>query len=120
MAATQIASRQQKGLSFTLTDGATVSIDPSKGHRFYHSGSTGRTFGAPGTGYDGQQIVIVTKNTGGGSVTHSLTTGSAGAFRFGSDITALSATAAGKTDYLTAVYHATDDRWDVVGYSKGY
>lgn len=120
MSATQIASRQQKGLTVVLTDGATVSIDPADGHRFYLSGSTGRTLGAPGTGYDGQQIVIATKNTGGGSITHSLTTGSSGAFRFGSDITALSATEAGKTDYITSIYHAADDRWDVVGYSKGY
>lgn len=120
MAATQISSRQQKGLTFVLTDNTTVSISPAAGHRFYHSGSVGRTFGAPGTGYDGQQIVISTKNTSGGSITHTLTTGSAGAFRFGSDVTALSATAAGKTDYITAIYHGTDDRWDVVGYSKGY
>ncbi|HUF02790.1 MAG TPA: hypothetical protein VMM38_01300 [Aridibacter sp.] len=105
----------------TLTDAATVAIDPKLGHRFYHSGSTGRTFSAPGTdGYDGQQIVIAMKNAGGGDITHTLTTGSAGAFRFGAGITGLTATAAGKTDYITADYQAVDERWDVVGYAKGY
>ncbi|HUF02791.1 MAG TPA: hypothetical protein VMM38_01305 [Aridibacter sp.] len=105
----------------TLTDDAPVAIDPALGHRFYHSGSTGRTFSAPGTGgYNGQQIVVAMKNSGGGDITHTLTTGSAGAFRFGAGITGLTATAAGKTDYITAINHAVDQRWDVVGYSKGY
>ncbi len=105
----------------TLTDAATVSVDPADGHRFYHSGSSARTFAAPGTGgYKGQQLVIAMKNTGGSGITHTFTTGSAGAWRFGADITGISELASGTTDYVTAVYHDTDQRWDIVGYSKGY
>lgn len=103
----------------TLTDGATVSIDARAGTKFYHSGTTGRTFSAPTSPSSGQQIVIAMKNTSGADITHTFTAGASG-WRYGSDITALSAVAAGKTDYLTAVWNSTDSRWDIIGYVKGY
>lgn len=105
---------------FTLTDAATIAVDANKASKFKVSIATGRTIGAPSNGSDGQQIVLRIKNTSGGAVTLTLTTGSASSFRFGSTITALSDIAAGKTDYITAFYDATDDRWDVVGYAKGF
>jgi fructose-1,6-bisphosphatase/inositol monophosphatase family enzyme len=49
-----------------------------------------------------------------------LQTGFAYAFRFGSDITGLTATASGKTDYIGAVFNLTDQRWDVVAVTKGF
>jgi hypothetical protein len=47
-----------------------------------------------------------------------LTTGSAGAFRYNGTITVLPATAAGKQIAFTAEYHLADNRWDVLGYAN--
>jgi ATP-dependent protease ClpP protease subunit len=44
----------------------------------------------------------------------------AGGFRFGTDITALTATASGKIDYIGCIYNATDTKWDVVAVTKGF
>lgn len=103
----------------TLTDAATIATDASLGNRFRCSSATDRTLGAPTNPTDGQQCLWRWKNTDAASHTLTLASG-AGGFRFGSDITALSATAAGKADYITAEYNATDDRWDIIGYLKGY
>ena len=43
-----------------------------------------------------------------------------GGFRFGTDITALTATTSGTFDYIGAIYNGTDSFWDIVAYSKGY
>jgi hypothetical protein len=103
-----------------LTDAATVAIDATQGQtRFTLESGSSRTLGAPGAGYSLQPLVFAMKNTGGGSITLTLTTGSVDSFRFTADITGLTATPAGKTDYLTFLYHAADQRWDVVGYVKG-
>ena len=100
-----------------LTDGATVTIDPAKGHRFVLSGSVGRTLAVGAAGYDGQTITIRWKNTGGSPITHTLDVGAANKFRFLGTANALNATAAGVSEYIVAQYHDADDRWDVIGYS---
>lgn len=102
-----------------LTDASTIALDASLGNRFRCSSAVDRTLGAPSNGTDGQQIVIRWKNTDSNPHTLTLTTGTGG-FRFGSDITTLSATVAGKADYITAEYNSSDNRWDLLGFIKGY
>lgn len=108
-----------KRLVVPLTDASTVTINPALAHEFTLSTGNSRTFGAPGTGYDGQKIFIAWKNTSGTTITITLTTGSAGSFAFLGSATGLASTPAGTTEYIMARYHATDDRWYVIAYS-GY
>lgn len=100
-----------------LSDGATVTVDPTQGNRFTLESALGRNLDMSGAGYDGQLIVIRFKNTGGSPITHSLVTGAANKFRYLGAANSLAATAAGATDYIAVQYHAADSRWDVVSYS---
>jgi hypothetical protein len=102
-----------------LTDGATVDLDASLGSVFTLSAGGNRTILAPTNATNGQKIII-RHLASGADRTLSLTTGSAGAFRFGTDITALTATTSAKTDYIGCVYNGADSRWDVVAVSKGF
>lgn len=103
----------------TLTDAATIATDASAGNRFRVSSATDRTLGAPTNPTDGQECTWEWKNTD--SIPHTLTLASgADGFRFGSTITALTATSAGKIDRITAVYQGTDLRWDVIAYVKSF
>jgi hypothetical protein len=102
-----------------LTDGANVAIDASLGSVFTLTAGGNRTILAPTNATSGQKIII-RHLASGADRTLSLTTGSAGAFRFGTDITALTATTSAKTDYIGCVYNAADSRWDVVAVSKGF
>ena len=117
VAGTQRATRGVNGVS-ALTDGATVNIDASLGNTFTLLAAGDRTIAAPSNPVDGQKIVIRHKASGANR-TLTLTTGANG-FRFGTDITALTATTSGLTDYIGCIRNATDSRWDVVAYSKGY
>lgn len=103
----------------TLTDGATVALDASAGKVFLLSAAGDRTILTPSNPAAGRGIVIA-HTASAAARTLALTTGSAGAFAFGSDITALSQTASGKTDYIGAIYNATIDRFLVISYAKGY
>ena len=107
------------GQIVNLVDGASVPLDAALGRVFYLDAAGDRTIAVPDNAGQGQSITIMHHANGGGR-TLSLTTGSAGAFRFGSDITALSATVSGKTDYIGCSYNSIDDRWDVIAYVKGY
>lgn len=103
----------------TLTDGATVNVDASAGKVHWLTAAGDRTIAAPTNAVAGRGVII--KHTAsGGARTLSLTTGSAGSFRFGSDITALSQTVSGKTDVIGCLYDSAADRWDVVSYVKGF
>jgi hypothetical protein len=103
-----------------LTDGATVNLDASAGRLFTLTAAGNRTIAAPtGAGFDGQELVIA-HTASGGSRTLALTTGSTGAFAFGTTITALSATTSGTTDYITCTYSTAAQRWRVVQYVKGF
>ena len=106
------------GTTVTLTDGASVALDARLGSVFRLDADGSRTLGAPSGPTDGQKIVIQHFAVDGNR-TLTLTTG-AGGFRFGTDITALSVTTSGTTDYIGAIYNPTDDRWDVVAYTKGF
>ena len=101
-----------------LTDGATVALDASLGNVFKLTAAGNRTILAPSSPTAGQKIII-RHLASGGARTLSLTTG-AGGFRFGTDITALSATGSGLTDYIGCVYDSVDNRFDVVAVAKGY
>lgn len=102
----------------TLTDGATVALDASLGNIFSIATTGNRTILAPTNAVNGKKIVIRHFATSADR-TLSLTTGSSGAFAFGDDITALSATTASKWDYIGCIYNSTSARWHVVAYAKG-
>lgn len=106
-----------KRLPITLVDAGTVSINPALGHHFTLSTAVSRILGAPGTGYDEQVINIKWKNTSGSPILITLTTGSAGSFRFPGSSNTLPSTPAGATHRIVAIYNLADDRWDIEGLS---
>jgi len=101
----------------TVTDGAGAVINASLGEVFDWSLGADRTAGTTTNPVEGQKMVIRALASGGAR-TLTLPTAATGDFRFGSDITALTQIASGKTDYIGCIYRGT--RWDVVGYAKGY
>lgn len=103
----------------TLTDAATIATDASLGDHFKVTLAGNRTLAAPSAPTDGQ-VGVWEVTASGGARTLTLTTGSAGAFTFGTTITALSATSSGLTDFITARYSLAADRWRVIDYVKGY
>lgn len=114
-----VRSTRQFSNTVVISGGIVApSIDASLGHTFRLSAGEDNTIGAPTNPVDGQKILILHYASGAGR-TLTLSTVS-GAFRFGSDITTLSRTESGKTDYIGCVYNATDNKWDVVAYVKGY
>ena len=104
--------------SSTLTDGATPALNAALGNIFVLTAAGNRTIAVPSNAVAGQKIVI--KHIASGAArTLALNTG-AGGFRYGSDITGLTETASGKSDYIGAIYNGTDSKWDVCAYAKGY
>ena len=112
-----VARALNTGVS-TLSDGATPALDASLGNTFLLTAAGDRTIAVPTNAVSGQKITIVHKASGGAR-TLSLNTG-AGGFRFGTDITALTSTTSGLTDYIGAIYNAADSKWDIVSYVKGF
>lgn len=102
----------------TLTDGATIAMDASTGVTFLITATGNRTLLAPSNPSTGE-VKRIAHTASGADRTLSLTTG-AGGFRFGAEITALTATTSGTTDYIGILYNLADDRWDVVSYMKGF
>lgn len=124
-AGTQLTTDGAGGLSWsvgatvvTLADGATPALNAAIGSIFRLAAAGDRTIGIPTNPVAGQKIVIQ-HYASGGARTLALNTG-AGGFRFGSDITALTQTASGKTDYIGCIYNGTDGFFEVVAVSKGY
>lgn len=110
-------------LAQTLVDGATPALDASLvpwwvTGKYRLAAGGDRTIAVPTNATNGQKIVIE-HFASGGARTLALNSG-AGGFRFGSDITSLSQTASGKTDYIGCVYNGTDSKWDVVAVTKGF
>lgn len=101
-----------------LTDGATPALDASLGSVFRLDAAGDRTIAVPSNATNGQKIVIQ-HYASGGARTLALNTG-AGGFRYGTDVTALTQTTSGKTDYIGCIYNGTDSKWDVVAYMKGF
>lgn len=101
-----------------LSDGATPALDASLGTVFRLAAAGDRTIAVPSNATASQRIIIQ-HYASGGARTLALNSG-AGGFRFGTDVTALTETTSGKTDYIGCVYNDTDSKWDVVAYAKGY
>lgn len=102
----------------TLSDGATPALDASLGKVFALTAAGNRQIAVPtNPKFDGD-VIIIRHTASGASRTLSLNTG-AGGFRYTTDVTALSATAQDKTDYIGCMWHATDSKWDVISYIKG-
>lgn len=101
-----------------LTDGATPALDASLGNIFTLTAAGDRTIAVPTNATSGKKIII-RHTASGGARTLALNSG-AGGFGFGSDITALTATASGKTDYIGCIYNAATSTWSVAGVVKGY
>ena len=102
-----------------LADTATVPLDASAGKMFRLVATGNRTIEIPTNATTGRGIVIA-HTASGGARTLALTTGSSGAFKFGADITALTETASGTTDYIGCIYDSTNARWNVISYAKGF
>jgi len=101
-----------------LTDGATPALNAALGATFTLTAAGNRTIAIPTNPVSGQKIVI--RHTASGAArTLSLNTGTGG-FRFGADITALTATTSGLTDYIGCIYNATANKWDIVAYVKSF
>lgn len=105
----------------TLTDGATPALDASLGNLFILTAAGNRTIAVPTnpppTGFT--QKIVIRHLASGGARTLALNTG-AGGFRYGTDVSGLTATTSGKTDYIGCIYNPTDTFWDVVAVAKGY
>jgi hypothetical protein len=102
----------------TLTDGATVNLDAAAGKVFKLTAAGDRTLASPTNAVDGRGIIIA-HTASAAARTLTLATGSNGAFKFNTDITALTATTSGLTDYIGAIYDSTAQRWHVISYAKG-
>ena len=101
----------------TLTDAATIAVDASLGNNFTVTLGGNRTLGNPTNAVDGQMLLFRIRQDGTGTRTLSLDT----KYRFGTDITSITlSTAINKTDYLGVRYHASDDKFDVIAFVKGY
>ncbi|MDQ3747948.1 MAG: hypothetical protein M3367_02870 [Acidobacteriota bacterium] len=103
-----------------LTDATSIAIVPVNKEPFFLSTALSRTFTIATAGVAGQTFILFIKNTSGTAVTPIFTTGATNSFRFGTDLTAASAVAAGKTNYYTFIFHQIDSRWDVVAEMKGF
>jgi hypothetical protein len=106
----------------TLSDTASVALDAAAGNVFRLVATANRTIAVPTNkpAANRAQKMMIMHEASGADRTLALTTGSAGSFRFGTDIAALTATTNGLTDYIGCIYNSVDDRWDVVSVSKGF
>ncbi|HET9144162.1 hypothetical protein [Actinophytocola sp.] len=103
-----------------LADAATIATDAALGNHFRVTLAGNRTLGAPTNPTDGQKALWELVQDATGNRTLALDTGAAG-FAFGTDITSITlSTAAGKRDFLGAVYSAALNRWLVLAFAKGF
>lgn len=101
----------------TLTDAATIATDASLGSHFRVTLGGNRTLGNPTNPTDGQKVMWEIIQDGTGSRTITL----GGNFALGSDISSVTlSTAAGKRDFLGAVYNASAGKWYVIAFVTGY
>ena len=99
-----------------LTDQATITTDASAGTIFTVTLAGNRTLAAPTNPIDGMKRIWRFKQDATGSRTITLNA----VFRLGTDITAITlTTTANKTDYVGAIYNATDSKWDILAFIKG-
>ncbi len=113
---TAAALRALSAVVVALTDGATPALDASLASVFTLAAAGDRTIAVPSNPTSGQKIII-RHLASGGARTLALNSG-AGGFRFGSDITALTATASGKIDYIGCIYNTDESRWDAIAVAQ--
>jgi len=116
-AATIVASGRVSVTPDTLTDASTIAVDASLGNMFTVTLGGNRTLGNPTNAVDGQRILFRIRQDGTGTRTLTLDT----KYRLGTTITSTTLTTTiNKTDYLGVIYHASDDKFDVVAFVKGF
>jgi len=99
-----------------LTSGSAVAVDASLSNTFGLTAATNFTLSNPTNAVDGQRIMFIIRQDATGSRVMTLDT----KFRFTNQVTAaVLSTAAAKVDYLGVVYNATDDKFDVVAFTRG-
>ncbi len=102
-----------------LIDGATISCDISEADVFDVTLGGNRTINFTGgsTATDGKKVLLRIKQDGTGGRTLTWGTGA----RFGTDITAITlSAAAAKTDVIGIVYNHAATSFDVVAFARGY
>lgn len=102
--------------SFALTDAANIATNAALANRFTVTLAGNRNLSAPTNPTDGQKVIwIFTQDgTGGRTLTYDAI------FDFGNMPTLILSTAAGKRDYLGAIYNSAATKWDVVAYSTTF
>lgn len=104
-------------LPTVIPDAATINTDVSLGDWFKITLGGNRTLAAPTNPIDGQRVVWEFIQDATGSRTITLNS----VFAFGTDITGVTlTTTASKRDYMGAVYNATNNKWWVIAFVKGY
>jgi hypothetical protein len=103
-----------------LTDAATIATNAALGNLFRVTITASRTLAAPTNPTDGQRVQWEVTASGTGPWTLTLATGTAGSFKFGTDITSIPAIATGTTTFVGAEYNATAGRWRVLAVGSGY
>lgn len=100
-----------------LVDATNIGTDATQSNLFEITLGGNRTLANPSNGVDGQRVVweIIQDATGGRTLAFG------NKFVFGETISAaVVSTAAGKRDFLGAIYNAAADKWYVVAFAKGY
>lgn len=100
-----------------LADAVTVATDAALGNHFRVILGGNRTLGNPTNPTDGQKVVWEIIQDGTGNRTLAL----GSTFALGTDVSSVTlSTAAGKRDFIGAVYNAAAVKWYVLAFSKGY
>lgn len=98
------------------SNGSSWAMDAGKEDFFYIGMDADVTLQAPANPSPWKKVIVAVKAVGADRTV----TLESGEIRLGSDISALTATISGKTDYLGLLYNPVDRIWDLVSYSKGY
>lgn len=102
-----------------VTYAASIALNAALGKTYRVTMTGDATFTAPTNAVDGMAITLEL-TASGGARTPTFSTGSAGSFKFGSDITAITAVASGTTDIIGLRYSSSAQRWWIVAYVKGF
>lgn len=101
----------------TLTDASTITVNAALGNIFEVTLGGNRTLGNPSGAVNGQRLTFRIRQDATGTRTLAFDT----KFRFGTTLTSITlTTTAAKTDYIGVIYHASDDKFDIIAFSPGY
>lgn len=106
-------------LPVNLTDASTITTDASQGTTFRVTIAASRTLAVPTNPEDGQRATWEVTASGGPWIL-TLTTGTTGAFKYGTDFTSIPSIVAGTTTFIGAVYRSSVQRWSVVAVTSGH